>query len=142
MFRKIILCSDGSDHALKAARVAAEIAKRFDSAVVLVSVLDVSSYFGAGLLAPETGILAMDIVSNGGEAAEATGKELSAAGISFTVRSELGHPVDRIVAVAAEEHADLIVLGSRGLGAFQSLLLGSVSDGVTHHARCPVLIVR
>ena len=37
---------------------------------------------------------------------------------------------------------DLIIMGSRGLGAFKELLLGSVSFKVMHHAKCPVMIVR
>ena len=43
-------------------------------------------------------------------------------------------PVDVIVNVAARDHVDLIVLGSRGLGGLESFLLGSVSDRVLHHA--------
>jgi nucleotide-binding universal stress UspA family protein len=44
--------------------------------------------------------------------------------------------------VAASEGADLLVVGVRGLGGFQELLLGSVSQQCAHHARCPVAIVR
>ncbi|MDP9868296.1 universal stress protein [Streptosporangium brasiliense] len=50
------------------------------------------------------------------------------------------HPVPALVAASAR--ADLLVMGSRGLGAVGSVLLGSVSRGVLHHAHCPVAVVR
>lgn len=43
--------------------------------------------------------------------------------------------------IGAAEHADLIVVGSRGHGGFGSLMVGSVSDQVVHHAKCPVVVV-
>lgn len=63
----------------------------------------------------------------------------------FTAQSELrasaGSPWRTILDVADEVEASLVVLGARGLGAVQSLLLGSVSNAIVHHARRPVLIV-
>lgn len=53
-----------------------------------------------------------------------------------------GSPRQVIVDEAERWHADLIVMGSRGLGAWNRLLLGSVSSGVVHHAKCSVEIVR
>ena len=53
-----------------------------------------------------------------------------------------GNPADVIVAVAAAHHADLVVVGARGLGGVTRLLLGSVSEKVLGYARCPVLIVK
>ena len=53
-----------------------------------------------------------------------------------------GDPIDRIVATAEEWGADLIVLGARGLGAVQEILLGSVSLGVARYAPCPVLVCK
>ena len=56
-------------------------------------------------------------------------------------RAEVGSPADRIVAIADEEDAALVVIGSRGRGDVKSALLGSVSHGVASKATCPVVIV-
>jgi nucleotide-binding universal stress UspA family protein len=53
-----------------------------------------------------------------------------------------GDPADEIVATADDFDADLVVVGARGLGGVARALLGSVSEKVLHHARCPVLIVK
>lgn len=53
-----------------------------------------------------------------------------------------GSPGQVIVDEAERWKADLIVMGSRGLGAWNRLLLGSVSSAVVHHAKCSVEIVR
>src|SRR5947209_8389364 len=62
----------------------------------------------------------------------------------FGVKTELlqGNPADEIVAYADTIDADLIVVGSRGHGAVASALIGSVSRGVLHESRRPVLVVR
>ena len=63
-------------------------------------------------------------------------------GVRCEVAVVTGEPVDEIVAYANAIDADLIVVGSRGLGAVKSVLLGSVSTGVLHEAGRPVLVVR
>jgi len=59
---------------------------------------------------------------------------------SVTWRVERGHPAP--ILVAASEHAQLLVVGSRGHGAFAEMLLGSVSQHCVHHAHCPVVVIR
>ena len=49
---------------------------------------------------------------------------------------------EKIMEAASKHHADLIVMGAKGLGAIDRFLLGSVSTRVVQHAHCPVLVVR
>ena len=51
-------------------------------------------------------------------------------------------PWQEICKAAEREKANLIVVGSRGMGTLKRTLLGSVSDSVLHHAHCPVLVCR
>ncbi|HET7486898.1 MAG TPA: universal stress protein [Acidimicrobiales bacterium] len=58
----------------------------------------------------------------------------------LTTRLERGHPADALLAAAKD--AELLVVGSRGLGGFKGMLLGSVSNHVAHHASVPVVVIR
>ena len=146
MFKTILLCSDGSEHALKAAEACVELAQKFDSRILLINVFNPAITSVPLFGGPEAAPLAEATVRYGEELQAAverrTGTVFEAAGVAYEKIRELGHPVDRIVAVAEAEKADLIVMGSRGLGRFQRFFLGSVTDGVLRHAPCPVLIVR
>ena len=146
MFTKIVVCSDGSEPALQASRIAAEIAGRFHAELTLLSVYNPAGVLASFAMAPEAAP-SNDIVMSIGEEThkvvqQKTGAILDRAGVTYQFRGEMGHPVDCINDVAEGIGADLIVLGSRGMSEWKALLLGSVSDGVLHHAHCPVLIVR
>jgi nucleotide-binding universal stress UspA family protein len=65
-----------------------------------------------------------------------------AASVKCEMRLEIGSPRTTICEIAEREAVDLLIVGSRGLGNVQRLVLGSVSDYVIHHAQCPVLVVR
>ena len=146
MFKKILVCIDGSAHAMKAAHTAVGVAKCFGSEVVLIDVLasipTVAPYVMAVEAAPDLGELMMKAEHDQRTTLACVASLFQNEGILVRMRPETGSPVDVISQVAEDEHADLIVLGSRGIGSFQRFLLGSVSDGVAHHAHCPVLIVR
>ncbi len=146
MFKTILVCSDGSDAALHAARTAARIACQFGSEVILLNVFDDSIGRMPSLGVWEIGIPLTDFVQYASkvqqDAEERTGAVFMEAGVPFRPLQEMGNPVEIILSVAERKSADLIVMGSHGQGGFDRLTLGSVSDKVTHHATCPVLIVR
>ena len=68
---------------------------------------------------------------------EAAAKAAGAADVEAEVL--VGHPGAGLLAIARPQ--DLLVVGSRGLGGFSRLLLGSVGHEVAHHAPCPTVIV-
>jgi nucleotide-binding universal stress UspA family protein len=142
MFVHILLASDGSECALKAADVAVTLAGKFDSQLTIINVHQILPTVG-----PFGEVIKMDIDEEcrnalQENAIQGAGRIADSHGVPYLGLKEIGLPDTEIVRVAQEKACDLIVLGSRGLNAFQSFLLGSVSDHVTHHAHCPVLIVR
>jgi len=64
------------------------------------------------------------------------------ADVELYVHTRIGSPVPEIVGLAEEVGADLIIVGSHGRSAIGRMFLGSVSEGVLHGARCPVLVAR
>jgi len=64
---------------------------------------------------------------------------LSHAGLCYDLKVAIRNPSIEIVALAQKEHADLIILGSRGVGALKGVFLGSVSQKIVQTAPCPVM---
>ena len=58
-----------------------------------------------------------------------------------TVLSE-GDPASKIIGYSEREKFDIIIIGSRGMGRFKEVIVGSVSNKVLHHAKCSVMLVR
>ena len=69
-------------------------------------------------------------------------QKLIEAGFTAEPLCQSGNPAEMIMKVASKQHADLIVMGAKGLGAIARFLLGSVSTRVVQHANCSVLVVR
>ncbi|KAF3785509.1 Universal stress A-like protein [Nymphaea thermarum] len=77
-----------------------------------------------------------------GKLLERAASECNQKHVRAELRTAEGEPKEVICEVAEQLHADLVVVGSRGLGTIKRAFLGSVSDYVAHHAKCPVLIVK
>ena len=144
--RSILVPVDGSQSAERSARVAFELAQRYGAKVIVLSVVAAPgfSFTGpAGAPADLTEYYKLG-ASEAGKAVDSAVKIAKDLGVE--VRGEVIEPVSStvgaIVEFAEKEDIDLIVMGTRGLGGFRKLLLGSVSTGVVSHAHCAVLIVR
>ncbi len=139
MFKNILVLVDGSEFSINAARAAASMADQYSGKLTLLHV--VSKSFSkttmpdleqeiAGLRAEGNQILATAIAATGKSEDEVT------AILSW------GNPLDIILEEVEDKDYDLIVMGSRGLGAIKGLLMGSVSERISRSVKCPVLIVK
>jgi nucleotide-binding universal stress UspA family protein len=137
----IVVGVDGSDHSQRALEWAINEAVVRHAPLTIVTVHQlVAGYSGRGVAYPGDA----DQAQKAGETAKQDAdKILEGLGesrpASVTVEARSGFPAEELL--AASEGADMIVLGSRGAGGFPHLRLGSVSNQVTHHAHCPVVIV-
>ena len=141
---KILLATDGSEEAELAALGAAELADATDSELHVVHVGVVPTFLKSypGTLG-YYGKLYEEIEEVSRELLRKQSLRVKAAGGTVAgTHLRMGEVALEIVALAEELQADLIVMGSRGLGGVRRALMGSVSDSVVRHAHCPVLVVR
>ncbi|MCP5080888.1 MAG: universal stress protein [Alphaproteobacteria bacterium] len=143
MFEKIVVGVNGSDQSMSALEIASDLATKYASKLYLVhspelETTGIAVGASAVLIEPDPGV-----VAEAGERVMHAAKQKAA---------ELGHepteyivgnddPAHEILKCTDKVGADLIVLGRRGLGGISSLLLGSVSQKVSHDAKCACLTV-
>lgn len=138
---KIVLATDGSEDATLAARVASDLSSRTGSEVHIVHAWQAlphgsypgtyfDHYYRIGQLE------AQKVLEEQVEHVKASGAQLGEAHL------EMGSPSLVIADLAEQIDADLIVVGSRGLGPVKRIVLGSVSEGVVHYVTRPTLVVR
>ncbi len=166
MLKTILLAADGSDHAKNAARLAGDLAGRYEARLVIAHVLanrkipeplrrmaeiehlvepEPPKTLGPGILStvPEDDLDARIIAAIGEKIlndAELLAREAGARKVDKIALD--GEPADALLEEAKRVNADLIVMGTRGLGELTALLLGSVSHKVIQLAECPVTTVK
>jgi nucleotide-binding universal stress UspA family protein len=145
MFKKILIPVDGSEGSWRALEQAVVLGEKFESTIIVANVIQ--PYNNAALLAIP---LDHSTVQQGNSELEKIGdKVLEMAqekmanyphAVEYSL--EVGHPSERIIALAKKVECDAIVLGSRGLSGIAEFFLGSVSSKVAQYASVPVLIVK
>ncbi len=136
---------DGSEHSIKAAEYALDIAKTFGATLHAVTVTYIPESYHVRqedvLEHPKQMSDKMDNAKSWFETFNENARENN-----VQIRPELinsQRPVDYVLLEYAEkENIDLIVVGTRGRSGFRKLLLGSIASGVVTYAHCPVLVVK
>ena len=137
--KKILVAVDGSDHAMRAAKYATELATLLNAGILLICC---HKPFPVVLGEPYFQNAINKILKKSNERLDPYRKLLQDSGIDFTERILEGPAAQAICEAAAVEQADMIVMGSRGRNDLEGLLLGSCTHRVLKTAPCPVLVVR
>jgi nucleotide-binding universal stress UspA family protein len=138
---KILLATDGSKDAELAAKAAVDLSKRTGAELHVVHAWRPLPHYAYPSLVPEG--YQPPYEEGARKILEAQVGRIEEAGISVAeAHLVTGRPADAILDLGDQIGAGLIVVGSRGLGPVKRLLVGSVSESIVHHAKCPVLVVR
>lgn len=145
MYKKILVPVDGSEKASKAALHGAELASKLGAELIIFHVVpSLPSYVNTS---PDSfsyiqQTIIDEFYKNGRDILTQVKDDLAAYGLNIHTDIAIGQPADEICKEIEAGGIDLVVMGSRGLGEIKGYLMGSVSNRVTRHATCPVLIVR
>ncbi len=144
--KRYLVPVDGSEHAQKALEFACQLAEKFDGDLHILHVPQGVAEDRVMIMGGASVMVHADraLLERAGravlEAAQGSAQKSGVEQVSTELRA--GDPAQEIIKSAQESQADVIVIGSRGLGGFGSLVLGSVSHKVNHAAHCTCITVR
>ena len=134
---KILLATDGSEDATLAERAAIDLSQKGGSELHVVHVWhDVPTPHARSFVRAQLRREAQEILDKQVEKIEGVGGTVAKAHLRE------GRTIDEILDLSEELQVGLLIVGSRGLGGVKRILMGSVSEGIVHHARRPVLVMR
>ncbi|MCH7648462.1 MAG: universal stress protein [Nitrosopumilus sp.] len=141
LFKNILVPYDGSSHSKHSFKVALDMAKKYNSKISMVTVLDTSTGWWAHTNLWDNAMVgAKTLVAREFESFESVAKKAKVSFHSEIIESK--SVTKAIVSYSKSKKIDLMVMGAQGITGWDKLVLGSVTDSVIHRVRCPVLIVR
>ncbi len=140
LIQKILVATDGSDHARKAIEIASDIALKYGANLVLLHVVDVVTQRRMAAYMEDM----ENYLSKVGEKILREAEEDARKKGVRSMESRLieGDPASKIVEFARKSKVDVIIMGRRGTGLLETLVLGSVSHRVCHLAKCTCMTVK
>ncbi len=147
MLNRILLPIDSSEHSKKAIEHVIQLAKKLNSKVIIAHAYEIPGEIS--LIAGKYGVhnnsitqeIEKNLISHADMIMGKTKMEIEGQGIKVEAMVIKGAAGNAIVEIARTENIDLIVMCGRNLSPIERVLLGSVSDYVIHHAKCPVMLV-
>jgi nucleotide-binding universal stress UspA family protein len=147
MIEKILFPIDGSENSKRAFNHVVEVAKNFAATVVIIHAYELPSEISiiGGRYGSTYSSLMNDVENNllahGQFIVNETREQIKEHGLNTETILVKGEAGPAIVKAIGSENCEMVIMSSKGSGAFERILLGSVSDYVIHHTKCPVLLV-
>lgn len=138
----VVVGIDGSEGSTRAAEHGAAIARHWGANLKLVTVVRTpEGWWGIGGAPPSPEALSNALIEGQRRVLGEIEGHLDLDGVEYETVEELGDPASRLVDICEVNQADLLVIGRRGAGLAERVILGSTADRLTHLAPCPVLVV-
>jgi nucleotide-binding universal stress UspA family protein len=142
MVKHILVPYDGSDPANRAFEFTLELAKLYNSRITIITCVSIHIHVDPVFATAELETLRLQ-KEDASKVISKLEPKLKELNISYKTEVLEAISITEVLVSYVESHdIDLVVMGSRGLGGFKKLLLGSVASGVSQHSKCPVLIVK
>jgi nucleotide-binding universal stress UspA family protein len=141
---KVLVPFDGSEHSRRALDYVVGLADKFVPPLevhlfnVQASPIGYSDYLSPDMI---EGVKA-GLYNKANRVLEEASQRLTAAGIDYKPHVDLGNVAEQVKAAVTQLGCDTVVMGTRGLGSFGGLLLGSVANRVVHEVSVPVILIK
>jgi nucleotide-binding universal stress UspA family protein len=138
----VVVGVDGSDQSIRAAGVAAALARSAGAHLRIVTVVRPPEGWWGIVGSPPTAEALGDSLSNAQRnVLDRAVAQTDLEGIDYETQEEIGDPSEQLIEVCERRNADVLVVGRRGEGFFRRIVLGSVANHLAHEAPCPVVLV-
>ena len=150
MFQRIVVPLDGTDLSSRALPYAVELAQKFSSELILISVVSPSTVVASGVEGPSSVQILVEsaqakdkqAVAEATDRLNAVARDCSAKGIKNSVIVATGAPAEEILKTCQARKADLVVMTTHGRTGIKRAVLGSVTDAIARSSVVPVLVIR
>lgn len=139
--KEILVPIDGSDNSIRAAKFGLEMADAMNVGLRLFYVFPAASVEIIGMAGMSRDDIDQAAQASAQRAFDKVRGELGDTSVQIDQETSIGDPAEEIIRYTEDDHSVLVIMGRRGLSRMQTLLMGSVSDKVSRHARSPITIV-